>query len=751
MEPNLAVDKNGNVWALYRDPVTGGAGYIAKHSGIDAIPLLLHEIPSQNDLRNITYSSEQNKLFIQSGTDKLLRYDIATDTIDATLSGLVLLSSAGNGGAFRNGPTKDETIYLRHVGGGGDIIEIDLTTMETIRFLSTSSWISPTVLKHILYDELNHALIMTEHVSVNGIWLFLDRLNGGTGTTTVKAVVEDISDRVGLDIVNDIDASALTQIVRGYILTNRMSARKAIEPLMPLYFFDAAESDHIIKFVNRGGASALSLDQDDVGAVSNLNSVVPILNEARQQEPELPERLDLLYADPASDYQVLIQHAKRIREAVDTVSLVTINAPIAFLVDEAKQIIEKMLYTLWTERDTFELQTHWEHIQLDPTDILTFTKDGVTFRIYLTEVDWGQDGTLALRGLKDKETTYESFSVGVDSKVPTQTIVVSGSSEFFVMDTPLFQDVDEGFIMYYAAGAWGAESWPGAVIYESDDNSNFNSIFGFVPKSANIDHGFASTLLADTNSPWTWDRINTITVYMRKGILASDIEIDVLNGSNVLMVGDEIVQFATSVLNADGSFTVSDLIRGRRGTEFATSTHAIGDRIIVLTDLTIFRKMAASESLNTTRFYKAATFGGLLVGPSKSLQYSGNSKKPYSPAHISGDNTGSPDDWVFSWFRRTRLRGQWVDNVDVILGEDTEDYEVDIIDETGSPEEVIRTITTTTSAGGSFVDASNRQCTYSQADQITDFGAPLGTVRIRVFQMSAAVGRGFVEDITIIE
>jgi hypothetical protein len=33
--------------------------------------------------------------------------------------------------------------------------------------------------------------------------------------------------------------------------------------------------------------------------------------------------------------------------------------------------------------------------------------------------------------------------------------------------------------------------------------------------------------------------------------------------------------------------------------------------------------------------------------------------------------------------------------------------------------------------------------TYTAADQTTDFGAPQGAVVIAVYQMSAAVGRGF--------
>ena len=112
---------------------------------------------------------------------------------------------------------------------------------------------------------------------------------------------------------------------------------------------------------------------------------------------------------------------------------------------------------------------------------------------------------------------------------------------------------------------------------------------------------------------------------------------------------------------------------------------------------------------------------------------------PYAPVDLRGTRAGSPLDWTITWQRRTRLGGAWKDAVDVPLGEESEAYEVEILN--GAT--VVRTITASASAGGSVVTPASRQALYTGADQVTDFGAEQATLDLRVYQLSATVGRGF--------
>jgi hypothetical protein len=94
-----------------------------------------------------------------------------------------------------------------------------------------------------------------------------------------------------------------------------------------------------------------------------------------------------------------------------------------------------------------------------------------------------------------------------------------------------------------------------------------------------------------------------------------------------------------------------------------------------------------------------------------------------------GAGKNADDDWILKWTRRTRYPTGWVDDVDVPLGEATEAYEIDILDDS---DEVIRTL-----------EASEETVTYTADQQIEDFGVVRESVSFVVYQMSAVVGRGY--------
>jgi hypothetical protein len=214
----------------------------------------------------------------------------------------------------------------------------------------------------------------------------------------------------------------------------------------------------------------------------------------------------------------------------------------------------------------------------------------------------------------------------------------------------------------------------------------------------------------------------------------------VLNGANAMLIGDEVIQFANAILNQDGSTTLSTLLRGRRGTEWATGNHAAGERAIALTDAALLRTPLADAELNAVRFYRAVTVGGMLAeGTRKSLIFQGRSFMPYAPVHVTGSVGGSPADWTIAWVRRSRLGGAWKDGADIPLGEESEAYEVDMLN--GGA--VVRTITAAASAVGSVAIPASRQATYSAADQIADFGSEQAILTVRIYQISTSVGRGF--------
>jgi hypothetical protein len=222
-------------------------------------------------------------------------------------------------------------------------------------------------------------------------------------------------------------------------------------------------------------------------------------------------------------------------------------------------------------------------------------------------------------------------------------------------------------------------------------------------------------------------------VLLTYGQLQSVTDIAVLNGANVCVIGDEVIQFQTATLLDTNKYRLSGLLRGRLGTEWAIGSHIAGERFILLTNA-VARELMASSGWGISKKFKPVTVGSTLgATTSQDFAYAARALKPYAPVHIIGSR--SSGDLTINWKRRTRIGGDWRDGVDVPLSEESERYEVDIMQGVT----VKRTITGLTSP----------TTLYTSAQQVTDFGSAQSSLLVNVYQLSAAVGRGFAGTATI--
>jgi hypothetical protein len=233
-----------------------------------------------------------------------------------------------------------------------------------------------------------------------------------------------------------------------------------------------------------------------------------------------------------------------------------------------------------------------------------------------------------------------------------------------------------------------------------------------------------------------------LQVAMVSGSLASVGNLEMLNGANLaaLIRADgnaELIQFQDAVLS-QGIYALTTLLRGRRGTEPFTGGHAVGDLFVLLGGDGVTRRPLGLDRLGDTLHYRAIGRGGeLRDARTAQLTLAGNDLKPYAPAQLKA--TGSwGSNVTLSWQRRTRVAGELIDGTgEVPLAEDTEDYELEILDGPGGA--VLRTETgiTTTSL------------TYTSGMQSADFGGAQTELSFVVYQISAQVGRGFAGEATV--
>jgi hypothetical protein len=238
-----------------------------------------------------------------------------------------------------------------------------------------------------------------------------------------------------------------------------------------------------------------------------------------------------------------------------------------------------------------------------------------------------------------------------------------------------------------------------------------------------------------------FDLGNVAVVDLAFGTLASVADLALFNGGNALAVESipgvwEVLQAGAAELIAPGRYRLSRLLRGQRGTEGAMGAPTpAGSRVVVLDDALVPLPVGeAALGLEATwrvgpaaRPHTSDAYRQRLFTPQ------GVGLRPFSVAHVEQPRRRArePGDLVIRWTRRSRaLAADGWTAPEAPLAEEAETYEVEVLD--GGA--VTRTLSSATTS-----------VTYTAAQQLADWGALLGlgdTLDLRIFQLSAAVGRG---------
>jgi hypothetical protein len=623
----------------------------------------------------------------------------------------------GNQARFFNHPPGDPTIWI-----GPN--EVSTATGELLRSIDPNDWSADATGEEI-YDPINHALISAGATDV--YWLYLDRV--GSNGVTLGSILEAEGALVGLEI----DGSDLDQTVKGYSITQG-PVRDRIAPLLDIH-------DSIIRphgFDLEGlKHSSTALGTINVGDFVREGDA-PRYEIDEAQAPDLPQRMEVKFADSTSDQQTNNVIASRHLDSSDSVRVQPIDlSTYVDTPDGMQQKAERFLRAQWNRRATVKNGITAKHLAVEPGDVYNLNLDGVvwtaiaerlTFSARTPKIDCEWRRTFA-------STLGSGSGAGMTGREP-DVIIIPGPTKGFVLDIPLVEDADNDANpqLYYAAGGYGL-SWPGASVFEGDVDGNNYAEWQAVASPEKAVWGFASNALADAN-PNLWDRGNTLTVNTY-GTLASSTEAAINADPNLNLIalrnsfGEvELLNFATATLTGtNGTANVYDLTnlkRGRRGTEWAVADHAIGDEFVLVSDLAPVGQ--GLSEVGTDQFFKAQTFGRDPFGAVPiQVDFEGATLKPYAPARLKVVYDGTDLDCEI--IRRTRVGGAWTGGAAIPLSENSEAYEVDVYNGVTFK----RTITVTGTNTFTYTAA------MAAADSITLPTQPTFVV----YQMSDAVGRGF--------
>lgn len=530
------------------------------------------------------------------------------------------------------------------------------------------------------------------------------------------------ADRVSYDI-DDIE-------VIGYLRDNVMAARDALQPLCTAYGVDVIDVGYGIKVRSRGHAPVATVYERDLLALEG--SEESVIEVALAQQSELPAKININYSDRSTDFSPASQPAQRRLLPSATVS--TLELPIVYDGNSQPRFTaDRVMTELHMGSRTYRLVLPLDYIELEPGDAFTLVlDDGGTRVLMIDRLEFSFD---ALALIVDASTydpsIYGAMPVQLETLPPG--LRERAQTHLQMLELPALTDSDASAPVAYAvAQPYIRDGWQSSALYRSIDGGITNS---YVSALAQGVVGVCVTALPAGRQACYTDRTSTLRVALpRGGQLSSTTRAQLLNGANAAAIvrADglvEVIQYQTATLQGDGSYVLSNLLNGRLGTEFAMDGHTEGATFVLLRSTALTRQVLETVELGAPRSYSALVAGQALADAVQvPFTPSGRNLKPYSPVRLRGtrDELGH---LTISWTRRSRLRGSWRTGNWSPLGEAAEAYEVDILDGAGAVVRTLQSILPTV--------------IYSVAEQVADFGSAQAYVATRVYQLSAAVGRGF--------
>lgn len=545
-----------------------------------------------------------------------------------------------------------------------------------------------------------------------------------TAQVSLARLVERICTRVG---VLAYDVSELEDVyVIGFTVSRPMPARSGIDPLRSVGFFDVVESSIELKFPRRGKASVVQLEYDDLGAHFAGEGRPALSTSERLQEVELPQQIRVHFRNPFRNYDPG-EELSPSRFDTEAKTVADIEIAVAMLPTQAAQVAEVVYRDMWASRTTHGAALDVSQSHLEPADAFVLPINDQYQRVRIASITEKLPNLRLLELVRDDDGSYTSTAVGTEPANAPPAIQIFGPVEAIFLDLPALDDTHDDAGFYIAARPLIINgSFRGALIQRSMDGGASFTTIGSAVEATPIGRIVQDVAVGPTT---IFDDGNEILVEMLQGALESrDVE-DVLAGANAAAIGAdgrwEIVQFVTAELLAGTVYRLTTLLRGRRGTEHAVGQTLANDRFVLLSIGSVVRVPLAVADLNGPIPYRVSAIGTSPEGVSPfDFTAHGVALKPFSPVHIQGmrDALGN---LTISWLRRDRLN---ITALEPTMSEDVEDYEVDILDGV----DVVRTIST-----------SITSTTYTTDQQITDFAVAQELVKVRVYQISVAVGRGY--------
>jgi len=443
----------------------------------------------------------------------------------------------------------------------------------------------------------------------------------------------------------------------------------AIEPLVESFGLELFDDGVAIRSVDPAVVTILPEQALGCGADSTRAARIERRHAAAES---LPSVLTLNYYDPARDFQ-----AGQMRASAGQAGRRQVQVDFPAVIDggSAKALAQSALARQWAQRERLTLRLPPEFLDLVPGNVLRLPSGTQDWQVERATIE--QMVVVA----ELKRSSRVAASVPAESgRAIGDYDAIAPATAMALFDLPDLGRTSGGVPTLHLAAASGARRWRPVPIELSINgltSAGRTAIGETVMGTVIVAPAAGQSALIDQLA------ILEVELVGDEMWLTSCDDAALGEGANLAAVGDELIQFGRAEPIGPRRFKLSRLLRGRRGSEWATGTHLVGERFAMIEPDTLRAIEAISSGAEVN--VQARGLGDGADGAVVGRIVGGESLRPPSPVHLTATRRGD-NGLDIGWVRRSRSGWAWLDSVDASIGETAERYLVRLVGSAGAVE-----------------------------------------------------------------
>jgi hypothetical protein len=698
-----------------------------------------------DDIAICNYDEDSDSVVIVCVNGDIFVYNAALSSLLRSKTGNGFTVPVAQGSNSKRMKVASDEIGI--VADGNTVYIFKLSDLSLIRSIvpSVVGWSYSSSERAVFSFNSTMAMIFAAyHVLPSYLW-FMPRSD--RGPESLADIIEQECLYAGLLS----DVSAISTQIYGYGDRAGTPPRGIIEDLTRVNFIDFAQIDGVQTFFPRETNAFRTITLDEIGMALNAEPDPVQISEEYPSALDMPEQVIITYPSYDAVYRIGAQagNTKEDQKFNDEPSQADeTGAPIKVrrkramefstaqvLTDQDAARVADILHNSLIDAATvYKTTTSQKHMDLHPGQVVNLPLDDTrATKAVLTKMS---GDTVLEMEFRKRGDSYTSDAVAQPTPYVVDTLLGIADATPVLIDGHLLRAADNNDGFYAGVAVVSAGNFRSASIYRSEDGgSNYAPWAGF---TNGMIRGIALDALPNRPHPAAFDRATNFNIAVPVGTAPDNVSEEVLlagETSNAFAVwnaslGDwEYIRAASVVDNMDGTWTLSTLLRGLKGTEFAMVGHAAGAVVYHLDDQAMTRALEGDRTLS--RIYVAVPTSTVFdsTGAVTFTNY-GKGLRCWSPQLVSAVLDDGTGDWILTWNRRDRLGQAWPESGSETppMSESVESYTINIYDGMG----------VLVNSYASTVETY----TYTSADQTTDFGSPQTTLEFGIAQVSSIYGDG---------